>query len=587
MFFLNPSGLFLLGALPLLAVIHFLHRRRTAVPVSTLFLMPSGALRAAAGGRWERLRSSASFLLQCCAVILLSLLMAQPVFPSAQKEVPVVLVVDSSASFSVSKERALSALDSIAADLAKIAPRTSWTVIATGSPPRLLGAQLDFGKARHLLRAFEPLERTHSAIPAIDLALSMAGSTATTLYLGDREQDELERLQHVVLLGEQITNSAFAGFEIKPNGVCDLLIRHYGNDPRTLPIDVEWELSDGTRTQAIRVASPTVPPNGLGSCSIPFPENATAGLFRLEQDRFPLDDVCHVVRPWQRKPDVIAQMDEDFRPLANRLLAAFAVQRDEGAGVPPSPTENVLHKAVRLAVYDPLAPSWPAGAAIIFLREKASPKNVRTGLLWAEGDLMKNLSWDGLLAFQGLGAPIQADSELLLAEGDRALIFLRRTPTGQQLVFNFDPRHSNLTRLPAFPLLVGRFLDRIAEELPLLERANVTTGELVRLPPTPSGSEWTLERQNATPIQGPMPAGGTHVAAPPMPGRFLVRVGTTRLFDGAANFFDPLESDFTGAQTKEWKTNSPLDPRGESARFDHWFKLILLTCIVGAWRLAR
>ena len=65
----------------------------------------------------------------------------------------------------------------------------------------------------------------------------------------------------------------------------------------------------------------------------------------------------------------------------------------------------------------------------------------------------------------------------LLWQGNSPLIFLREYGRVHQLVFNFDVAHANVDRLPAFVLLIRRFVETLRSEKIALESRNVELGQ--------------------------------------------------------------------------------------------------------------
>jgi hypothetical protein len=137
---------------------------------------------------------------------------------------------------------------------------------------------------------------------------------------------------------------------------------------------------------------------------------------------------------------------------------------------------------------------------------------------------MDGLDWRGLFARDSLQVPLRETDGVLLWQGQRPLIFIRPNDGAPQLVFNFDVTASQATRLPAFALLIHRFVEERRKEKPAYSAANVTVGERLPIP----GDQ---------PLDAPhTPALFSHTDKEGKP-----------LFDGAAQFGDPRESDLRTA----------------------------------------
>ena len=149
--------------------------------------------------------------------------------------------------------------------------------------------------------------------------------------------------------------------------------------------------------------------------------------------------------------------------------------------------------------------------------------------------LTAGLSWNGLLCKQTDPIPAKDGDEVLLWQGERPLVFLRGGRVNRALVVNFDVRQSNADRLPAFVVLLHRFLESIRAEKVAPERLNVETDQALTLA--------------SDPAQGPLKssAGDYAARAPSAPGFFEVTQGGRPLLTAAAYFSDAREADFRDA----------------------------------------
>ena len=94
-----------------------------------------------------------------------------------------------------------------------------------------------------------------------------------------------------------------------------------------------------------------------------------------------------------------------------------------------------------------------------------------------------------------------------------------------QLIFGFDPEQSNALRLPAFVLLLHRFIESVQREIVGPESANFETWQ---------------------PLEIAQPGGKIRMRAPDEPGFFEAGTANTRL-SGATHFADARQSDFRTA----------------------------------------
>ena len=106
----NPAGYWALLGIPAVILIHFLQRQAKVLPISTLFLLAQTHRESVSGRRFDRITNSIPLWLQLILVLLLTWLLLEPrsVRPASVQQVAVVL--DSSASMGVFRERLHEAL---------------------------------------------------------------------------------------------------------------------------------------------------------------------------------------------------------------------------------------------------------------------------------------------------------------------------------------------------------------------------------------------------------------------------------------------------------------------------------------------
>jgi hypothetical protein len=159
------------------------------------------------------------------------------------------------------------------------------------------------------------------------------------------------------------------------------------------------------------------------------------------------------------------------------------------------------------------------------------------------------------------------DDRVLLWQGNLPLVLLREKEKARVLIFNFDFEHSNAMRLPAFVVLINRFLDSVRMQKAAAWAENYETNQPLKLVSNPAlgpveytGPEGkdmlTAERASAS-------------RAPAVPGFFALEQGKKPLVSGAAHFGDPREADLGEASSGErlldissetLKRNTEADP---------------------------
>ena len=188
-----------------------------------------------------------------------------------------------------------------------------------------------------------------------------------------------------------------------------------------------------------------------------------------------------------------------------------------------------------------MSASLPQGPGIFFAApEKERPDYLSGEIVAQNHPLTDGLNWNGLIC--KATAPISPEDgdEPLLWQGGRPLVFLRGAHAKRELVVNFDLHQSNADRLPAFIVLVNRFLETIRAEKVQFEQRNVETNQLLEVAGNPAGPPPRILKDDS-----PQP-----LRAPAAPGFFEVAQGARTLLAGAALFADDREGGISVMQRR-------------------------------------
>src|SRR6218665_3895546 len=141
----NPLGLLALLGIPAVLAIHFLQRKAVELPVSTLFLLERTQRDAASGRRFDRLIPSIPLWMQLLAVLLLTWFLVEPRYPKSGTVQRVAVVLDSSASMTVSRQEAIKRLTDALPSLKGSAETLELTVLeSVPTRPRIYsGTSID------------------------------------------------------------------------------------------------------------------------------------------------------------------------------------------------------------------------------------------------------------------------------------------------------------------------------------------------------------------------------------------------------------------------------------------------------------
>lgn len=590
--FAHPlAGALALLGIPAVLAIHFLQLPSRPVAVSTLFLLDRLDPKSVGGSRLQRLRQSVPLWLQLLAVLLLAWLLSEPRWLRPDSAQTVAVVVDSSLSMRAFAGPLRERLPQRLRLLARSAEKTQWLLLESDPVASRLyaGSRLEDLQAALAEPHWRPRLGTHDPSAVLRLAQSLVQDRGVVVFVTDRKPAATIPVGvELFAVGRPIENAGFCGARVNVEG-WEALVKNYGSRPQSR----SWwmETKEGQR---FGESTLTLQPGQSETLRGRFPDGSGAVRLVLgkgEDDSFALDDRLPLLRPEPKRLRVQVTGSRDAAQFAGWLDPFF---RSEPA------LERVAEKPdLQIALYDPFAPALPVGPAIVFIQNPAAAKTLLPGSVVAERDpLLAGLSWDGLLAGEGFGFPRKPGDAVLLWQGERPLV-LRR---GAQLLVSFDPAQSNAARLPAFVLLLHRFVESVRAGVVAPEAGNFETNQPLQV----AGNGGTMQvygEQENQPSQEEQETRDTKkglsiLRAPAEPGYFEVREakGTpavavplahsssqTRL-KGAAHFADTREADFRDAVSQDGIAEAARRQRERYSRQDGltpaW--LLLLGAVMAA-----
>ena len=549
--FANPAGWWALLAVPVILAIHFLQRQSRRVVTSTLFLFDALRPVSAQGQRVERLRSSLPLWLQLAAVVLLAALLAGPRTLRRDARQRVVVVLDSSVSMGAFRDELARELPTHLRVLARTAAQTEWHLLETDPARPTLYAGTELSGLLAALGGWTPRLGTHDFTPALQAARGLAGASGLTVFVTDRKADVPEGVE-TLAVGHPLDNCGWVGVSVEGER-WRALVQNHAATAQTRTWHLELDDTPGPETTL------TLAPGQIRTLAGAFPAGKNRCTLVLSGDAFALDDRLPLVRP---EPKRLALFVGGGDKVPADFLKRFA------DSVPQADTAGSEAAAdLRLDVFSPGASAKPA---ILFAPAAPDSKTYLPGEPLAENTpLTAGLVWNGLLCKATDPLPTQPGDQALVWQGERPLIFLRGTGTGRVLVVNFDLGQSNADRLPAFVVLLGRFVESVRAEKVAFERRNAETNQLLDV----AADDGPLSR------------------APAAPGFFEVRQGGNVRLEGAAHFADPREADFKDAASFDTLEGKAARLRESRSRDDVLWPVFALAVgaalLAGWWAVGR
>ncbi len=578
----NTWGLWALLGLPVVVAIHFLQRRNRRVPATTLFLLEQMRRESRTGSRFERLRTSIPFWLQLLMVLVLTWLLVQPRWLKTDAVQRIAIVMDSSASMQAFHTAALRAAGEVLG-LLEVGPlaRAELTLLSSDAEAPSLYHGTEAAELRQALITWEPLLGVHDFTPALRIARGLVGAQGVVVLVTDHPLAAPPLFgAQVISVGEETANVGWAGVTVEEKDgqwLWHALVKNYSRTPQ----ERQWQAYAGGTASPARPLK--IAPGETQTLSGPFPAEEVKDLtLRLSADAFTLDDALPLARPL---PKVLSLCPLDVLPgkatpsPLTELFSRYAYVRMVGA-----PGESDLVAAVMTR--DFALPEQRHGCFFQARADASAP--YLTGSIVAEPhDLVNGLNWQGLLARECKVMPRQAQDRVLLWQGERPLIMLRQMPSGgRQLICQFDLDTSNARKLPAFAVLLHRFLETLRSDRIAPEAANFDVRQSLVVAHRTGPEAAPLQLTQGQQTQSIPLTQARLLRAPARPGHFTLRQGDDILLTGAAHFADTREADLTQAKPFNELAQikaAQVETLHESDPNQRLWLLALLFLLLGSW----
>ncbi|GEP40747.1 vWA domain-containing protein [Brevifollis gellanilyticus] len=581
----HPAALWCLLGLPVVLAIHFLQRRSRKEVVTTLFLLQQMRRESETGNRFERLRPSIPLWLQLMMVLVLTWLLAGPRWLKSDAVQRIALVMDSSASMSAFRKDTETAVRDTLETLLSPLARVELTLLSSDPEEPALYHGASAADLKAAISKWQPLLGVHDFTPALRTARGLVGAEGSVILISDHVlADQLPYEAAVVSTGHETPNVGWAGITVEEKDgqlFWRALLRNYSASPQ----DREWLAISGGKTSA--PTKVTLAAQETRTLSGPFPTEDELTL-QLTADAFTLDDTLPVLRP---KPKILGLQvpalpvqdgSVELRDLFGKFSDTRLVMSSDEADVrglvwPPSTALGQDQHAVVFA-------SPAKGDKVAWLRDS---------IVAESHPLIDGLNWQSLLVREGMIVPRDQRDRVLLWQGERPLISLRRTPLGaQQLICHFDLLSSNARKLPALAVLLHRFLQSVRDEKIAPESANFDLRQRLVLAHLSDAKAAPLVLATRSPAsQISVPVAQAHLLrAPAHPGFLEVKQADTLLLTGAAHFADAREADLSGAKPFQDLSKlkvTQVETTMESDPHSSLWILVLLAALLGSWWWTR
>ncbi|BDS06399.1 hypothetical protein NT6N_14390 [Oceaniferula spumae] len=567
-----------------MVLIHFLQRRAKVQVVSTLFLLRQTQRESTSGRRFDRLVNSVPLWLQIFAVLLTTWLLVQPRYVKAKSTQRIAIVLDSSASMRVFKDKLPETLQREIPRLQGNAANIEvWLMESDPSKAKIYQGK-SMEELLAALTSWQPSSGATEPGNTLRVARSLVGAEGAISYITDTPLSGVAPYNSsTISIGEPTDNCGFTGVSFETSGtdlVWKAIVRNYSDEEQTRT----WKLETAKGSSNTR--SVTLKAGSLTTLQGAFPAGEERCRVSLNGDAFDLDDSLPLVRPAPKPLLIQSTLPKETVLLSDRMIASFPNLKTVANGT----QADLIITSTETTPKD--------HHLMVFPQDKASSRPYLTGNIVAtKHPLTDGLNWQALLVRNSISIPHDQADEVLLWQGNRALIYLRTHEiTGRKaLIFNFDIRRSNGMKQPSVAVLMLRFCEQLRQEKIAPETRITETSEPLDLTRR-TGKDTPPLVKNIYDLNGEiletksLDSRASGLTAPETPGFFTLSQGDEVLLTSATYFADTREADFSQCASDEVPATALATAVDRHTRDDHlwrvWACLILLA-VLAAWYFTK
>jgi VWA domain-containing protein/aerotolerance regulator-like protein len=472
---LQPSGLWLLLALPLIVVLYLIQSRYRPHVVASLLLWKRMARDLEAEAAWRRPRWDLLLALQLLAAAAVAIALAHPAILGANQP-RLAIVLDASASMAardVAPNR-LAAAKQVVADVASAgAPDARISLVIASRAPQVV---VEYGSAAAVMQALDgvqPGSQAADLATALHVAAGLAGSDASSgsiVVVTDGAFKDALQPQSVPTTFKQVGGGGqtLAVSEVslrRPVEGSDYLagfarVANTTDEPQTTTLAI---LADGVLVDRSPVQ---IPPNSHADATFHVPSAAhsiSVGL--TERGALPAADRVDLVgfANWARNVVIVSDQPALWQHVLS-VVPNLTTQTVRPADymTPDANTRDIYLLDNFVPAGLPAAPlivvNPPDGSALL-ARADTLPRQRQAVSFDADDPLLQSVDIAPLNIQQLERAVTPAWAAPAVAAEDTPLILHGRFDQQPTVVFTFDPNRSNLPHLAAFPQLMANAVD--------------------------------------------------------------------------------------------------------------------------------
>ena len=493
-------------------------------------------------------------------------------------------MLDSSASISVFKNQITPALEKEIPRLQDNAANVEiWILESDPDKPKIYQGSSPEDMVAALSK-WQPNSGATEPNNSLRIARSLVGAEGAVSYITDTPlKYTLPYHSSYISIGKKTPNCGLTGVTFSKHNnqlLWRAVIRNYSDSTQ----ERTWHLETAKGNSSKK--SVTLNPKSLTTIQGIFPPGQKRCRIVLQKDAFELDDTLPIIIPSPKPLLVSSDLPKSSSELSDRMLKSF-----------PNLQAAPDNKSADLIISS--TSTTPSSShLIVFPQDRASSSPYLTGSIVApKHKLTEGLNWQTVLVRASVSLPHDQADQVLLWQGNRALIYLRTHPTSgnQALVFNFDITKSNVLKQPATAVLLLRFCEHLRNQKIAPETRMTETSEPLQLTRHTNAQAPDLTI-NSINLAGNIvhteqkPATSSSIRAINHPGFFTISQGDQTLFTSASYFADTREANFSNCATDNLPASHTATAINRHTRDDHLWRVwtcLILAAVSGAWYFTK
>ncbi len=577
MSFLNPAAFYGLLFIPTLLIIHFLQRKSLKKTISTSFLLTHFNPPEKEGRQFEKIRNTTSLWLQILAILLLVWVLLQPQFIQNNSELKVVLIIDNSLSMNAYKNELLTGVEKRLKQLNKTVAQSIYYVLPSDHTKNKIYTGKSLQQLLIAIQKWEASSPNHNHQPTIEQAKQLTRKNGKIIYFTDHLTEKMGEIEEIAI-GKAKDNTGFMGcefFERDTKLFWRTYIRNYSKSPKT----IEW--SAKVKEQMLFQKTIQLKANELKEISGAFPQKPIDRfILKLKGDDFKIDDTLPIIRPLKKQLNIHISVTGEIQKFLNKMFITFNHLNINSSNQPDLQFSEKKRFEENTTTTD----------AIVFLKDTQMGEQLLGNMVNNKHPLMEDLNFQALRVYISQPFKSKKNDQVLLWQGSHPLLFLRQNHKKKSLYVNFSLKYSNASRVPAFIILLHRFIEEATNNKVAKEKLNCELSQKLSVKTNANSNNIQFIDHRQTSDLKSFYKEEVVIHAPHRPSYFKLHVDGKPLLEAACHFADANEANLSHANSGHHlieKDSEIIFKNSSSDPFVKLWILLIMLCLMSDWFIRR